>query len=256
MTPSILYHAVCQPGTGNLYSVTPAQLETHLKHLAVRGYHSLTVEDFMAAGPDRPAAAELIITFDDGSSTNYKHAAPLLERYGMTATFFVIAGRIGRSGKMDQSQVAELRRRGFSIQSHGLNHVDLVRAGDRTVDEELRVSKSMIEDITGHQVEHFSAPFGAVDQRLVQAARAAGYRALWTSAFGVNDERTDRFDLKRIIITRNTTTERLAGCLSPGRALRFRAGLRKRLGRALALVLGRRRYERLMEAMYGTYREG
>ncbi len=253
-TPCVLFHAVCPPRSGNLYSVTPARLEEHLRSIAARGCRTLTVEESISGNDDR--TDQVVITFDDGSRTNFDHAAPLLERYGMTATFFVIAGRIGAGGKMDRPQIADLARRGFSIQSHGLTHIDLSCVDDRTMRDELRESRAILEEITGKPVTHFSAPFGMVDRRLVRAAQDAGYRALWTSDFGVNDGAADRYQLKRILVTKNMTARQLAERMTPTPAALQRLQMQKRLRDVLVRVLGRRSYDRMMMVFFGAYREG
>lgn len=253
-TPSILYHAVCPPGRGNLYSVTPERLEEHLRYLANSGFRAITVDEYIAGksnGKDR-----VVITFDDGSLTNYEHGAPLLERYGMNATFFVIAGKIGARGKMDRQQIAEMGGRGFSIQSHGLTHIDLTSVDDRTLRDELRLSREILEEITGRPVTHFSAPFGMVNQRLVHAVQKAGYQALWTSEYGVNDENTNRFELKRILVTRNMTVRQLTERIAPNPILLQRLHIEKRTRELLAHLLGRRLYNWLRMKMFGTYQEG
>ena len=55
------------------------------------------------------------ISFDDANASDIATALPHLSRRGLSATFFVIAGRIGRPGSLSrgdlQELVAERRRR-------------------------------------------------------------------------------------------------------------------------------------------------
>jgi peptidoglycan/xylan/chitin deacetylase (PgdA/CDA1 family) len=51
------------------------------------------------AGRARLRRDTLVVTFDDGYADNHEHAAPVLERMGLPATFFVSTGRLrGREG--------------------------------------------------------------------------------------------------------------------------------------------------------------
>lgn len=78
--------------------VTPAELEAFLGFLT-RHYRCGTLRETAArwragADPQPPLAA---LTFDDGQWDNFVHAAPALERRGLCATFFAVAGQVGSS---------------------------------------------------------------------------------------------------------------------------------------------------------------
>lgn len=69
------------------------------------------------------ASRALAITFDDGYADNEELAAPILERLGMTATFFVSTGFLGR-GCMWNDQVIEAIR-GCEAQEIDLRSIGL-----------------------------------------------------------------------------------------------------------------------------------
>lgn len=61
----------------------------------------------------------LAITVDDGWDTAYTLGAPAFERYGMRASFAIIADLIGTAGYMTLAQLQDLRDRGHECVVHG-----------------------------------------------------------------------------------------------------------------------------------------
>ena len=73
------------------------------------------------------------ITFDDGRADNYAYAWQVMEKYGLTGTFFVTTGYIDKtwqtdkwccsSGGMSVEQLIEMHNNGCEIAAHGNRHV-------------------------------------------------------------------------------------------------------------------------------------
>ena len=76
-----------------------------------------------------PSAQEspiICITFDDGSSTVYTNALPLLQNYGYSATVFINSGTINTGNNMSVSQLQSLKQQyGWEVGGHSLNHEHL-----------------------------------------------------------------------------------------------------------------------------------
>jgi peptidoglycan/xylan/chitin deacetylase (PgdA/CDA1 family) len=89
------YHAVCELDAGYAtpgICVSPGAFEQHVAYLAAN-YHVLSLPDAVASlqrGVTLPHNA-VVITFDDGYADNLA-AARTLQRYGLTATFYLTAG--------------------------------------------------------------------------------------------------------------------------------------------------------------------
>lgn len=80
------------------FHVAPDVFDRHLRTLA--GHYTVVTLGDLAACYARgvpPPPRAVAITFDDGYRNNLTHAAPLLERYGFKATFFVTTGFIDRT---------------------------------------------------------------------------------------------------------------------------------------------------------------
>ena len=61
--------------------------------------------------------------------------------------------------------VKEMSKNGMVIGSHSLTHKNLTELSEAELDRELRVSKEIIEDKIGNQVNNFSCPYGIYNRR-------------------------------------------------------------------------------------------
>ncbi|BCH27563.1 glycosyl transferase [Mesorhizobium sp. L-8-10] len=171
---------------------------------------------------DHPQRDCLSLTFDDGNLSDLSIAAPELERRGLGARFFVLTGRIGRSGSLGRGDIGSLIDGGMCIGSHGVAHRDWAGVSHGELQEELNQSKAVLEDICGEPVRSAAIPFGRYNAGVLAALRAAGYKEAYSSDGGVMD--TTAFVRPRTSIRRDTTDEKvdriLAGHLAPARLLR------------------------------------
>ncbi|ALG14070.1 polysaccharide deacetylase family protein [Kibdelosporangium phytohabitans] len=144
----------------------------------------VTVEQFdqvMDAVVDRP---DVRITFDDGNSSDVEIALPRLLERGLTAEFFVLAGLLGESGRLDRAGVRELMAAGMRIGSHGWSHRDWRRADFDQAVEEMVTAPQLLASITGHPVTRVAVPFGSYDRVVLTRLRHAGASLVYTSDGG------------------------------------------------------------------------
>jgi peptidoglycan/xylan/chitin deacetylase (PgdA/CDA1 family) len=187
--PILMYHAIrsaadaALPPTASIeHAVETHDFRVQLDTIVNCGYRTIKLEDL-----DRPLAGpkSLLITFDDGHQSDLLEAAPELARRNLHAIFFVIWSYLGRPGYMTRDQVLALRERGFEIGSHGLTHVRLTQVSPAEASNEVLESKRQLEDLLQEPIEALAMPFGYYNDRVVQAAWAAGYRRVMTSDFRV-----------------------------------------------------------------------
>lgn len=125
------------------------------------------------------------LSFDDSNRSDVDVALPALLERRMTATFFVLAGRLDDPHHLGVEDLRRLVESGMRIGSHGLYHRDWRRCGDDELDDELLASRRILEAVLGRRVTQAAIPFGSYDRRVVnRARRAAGYERLYTSDGG------------------------------------------------------------------------
>jgi peptidoglycan/xylan/chitin deacetylase (PgdA/CDA1 family) len=158
----------------------------------------------------------LSITFDDGYRDNFDNAAPILERLGLPATFFVATGFIGTDEVawwdrslpeapkwMDWDQVRSLHSRGFEIGCHTVTHADLGSLSAEDARKEIAESKRRLKVELGTDVELFAYPYGGEENMTAEnllVVKGAGLRCSLSCHGGVNAIRSDPYTLRRVPI--------------------------------------------------------
>jgi peptidoglycan/xylan/chitin deacetylase (PgdA/CDA1 family) len=166
--------------------VSPARLEAQVRLLLRLGYEIVTADELLDRAPGgRPARGTAVLTFDDGWRDGLTVVAPILERLGVRASFYVCPGMWGTqhalvSGPagalLTREEARALHERGMEVASHTLSHPDLRSLDDAALDAELRQSRAAVEELTGRPCRTFAYPFGLYDARVVERVRAAGYQ--------------------------------------------------------------------------------
>lgn len=153
--------------------------------------------DFIASGAF-PNLPPIEVTFDDGNMSDIRIALPALVKKGLSARFFVLAGRIGASGYLSKSDIREMSNAGMTIGSHGWSHIDWRKATDAELHRELVDAKSLIEDALGKSIDNISVPFGRYNKRVIPSILKFGYAAVFSSDCGLafNECPTPRNTLK------------------------------------------------------------
>jgi peptidoglycan/xylan/chitin deacetylase (PgdA/CDA1 family) len=133
---------------------------------------------------DRP---DVRITFDDANVSDLEIGLPRLVDRGLDAQFFLLAGRLGEPGRLDEEGVRALCAAGMSIGSHGWAHQDWRQLGDTVAEREIRDACDRLTDLCGTPVTDVSVPFGSYDRTVLRRLRSAGVRQVFTSDGGPAD---------------------------------------------------------------------
>jgi len=211
----LTFHSV-QAHPNTMVHMPPEAFEEQIRYLAEQGYATCRIRDLVEAWPaiaDRKRT--VVLTFDDGCANNRTIVCPILERYGMTATFFVATAGIGESRQapsadglaeyrdtefLSWTDLREMAAAGFEIGAHSHRHVMVARQDRERAREEIALPKKLLEDRLGGPVCSFAYPKGHADAfadwtRPLLAE--AGYRAGCTMMGGPISARCDLYELPR-----------------------------------------------------------
>ena len=203
--PILMYHSISQPSDAkDKLTVSPKAFARQMEYLRDKGYNVITLKEAVSyiGERKRPPKKTVAITIDDGYENNYVSAYPVLKRYGMPATIFVITGRIGDEGFMTWDEIRELSNSGIiDIESHTKFHKWLTGLDDETLKVELEDSKRILESRLGKEVPFVCYPMGGYDERVASAARAAGYKAAFGTKRRRISARGDPYAVSRVRIS-------------------------------------------------------
>ena len=190
-------------------AIEPEDFDWQMKYLVDHGYHSISIDELYAfmegqgSLPDRP----VLITFDDGYVDNYTNAYPILKKYNLKATIFIVTGFVSkRKGYLTWDQLREMEKNGVMAQSHTVTHAPLPELPDDRIREELVESKRQAEAELGHPVEFIAYPTGVHDLHIVGIAKDAGYKGGFTVKYGNVDRSSNVYAMERVPIFRTAAT--------------------------------------------------
>lgn len=260
--PILMYHEVAATAdlgglahkTQRSYIVAREDFERQIRCLAEAGFRTISLDllvDWMSTARELPPKA-IVITFDDGYSGNYRHAFPILQQHGFRATFFVVTNKIDDPQMMTWSELKEMCAAGMAVESHTANHPLLSRLDEPRTREELRLSKTTLEDRLGSHVRFLSLPNGDSNPFYVRAAQEGGYLAGCCSRFGFNRRSTDRYYLRRIAVKHNTSIETFRDIVTGRPATLAWLSAAAAAKAAVPALLGKKNYDRLYNLVFGV----
>lgn len=200
----LTYHSV---GTRNHdMNVRPDQFAEQMEWLAS---HATVIA--LDSAPD--VSEGIAITFDDGYRDNLVNAAPVLQRLGLPATVFIVAGRVGgmlehdlpdpSNALMTWDEIRQWTDAGLDIGCHAMTHRRLSSLSEEEQRVEIVESTRMLRERTALPIRAFAYPFGSAadyTETSVRLAREAGCSCAASNRYGINKPGQNRWELRRIWI--------------------------------------------------------
>lgn len=204
--PILLYHYVeyvKDPGDTirKSLNIVPIVFAAEVKTLKDGGFVFLTTKDLadvLDGKMDFPKKS-IILTFDDGYRDFYTDVFPILKKYNVKATIFIVPNFLNKPNNMDTWMLKEIVKSGLvEIGAHTMDHSYLVGLSKKRVEYEVVESKKYLENQLGINVVSFAYPYGAFDDQAIQIVKDAGFKIAVTTIPGTLVTDINRLFLYRL----------------------------------------------------------
>lgn len=218
-----MYHHIDAEESGA--TISPARFGTHMKLLNDRGYNVISSEqfyDFMLNKGKVPDNA-VVITFDDGYDSYRKYAVPIMDKYNMVGTHFII----GQSSDLNNvatphltwETMKKLKKEGHSFYSHTYNlhnYANLNEKGSKTgplltnriylpeagrvetaaeykkrITDDLTLMEQRLQEELDNEYGMIAFPYGAFNDTAKQVLKGLNVKLFFTIKAGINKPGTD-----------------------------------------------------------------
>ena len=201
--------------------VPDRQLRVGERQFWLEQEHFESILDFLVNRDD------VVITLDDGNSSDLSIALPAFLQRGLKAMFFISVALLNKPGYLSSSQVRVLVQNGMIVGSHGLHHVNWRKLSEDTLGYEIRHSRYILEELIGCPVTDVAIPSGQYNRRVLDVLQRNHFERVFTvdGPWAC----TDNWLQPRYPIRRSDTTVTIKAVLD-----------KPRLGFANALCAGKR----------------
>jgi len=202
------------------FSINEKEFDAQMKILVENDAYFATVEEILEFQKKAEFPEKCVwISFDDVDETVYDQAFPILKKYDIPFSLFLIAGQVGNENynnlKMSTwNQIQEMVDSGLATvgshtyDMHYLEGEEPVFFNSMNLDafrEDLLLSKKTIEEsLVNVEVKDFAYPFGNGRDDLAVIIKEAGFRTSFILANRTIDENNDPYWLNRNLVDPET----------------------------------------------------
>ena len=130
------------------------------------------------------------ITFDDGWESVYTNAAPVLGKYDIASTHYILPGLFKNHQYLSYDQAYSLKKAGHEIASHTMSHPNLSKTDFEESKNQLHESDDFLQkNGLADDLMSFASPEGATTPRVIEEATR-----IYGSHRNINGDLTDGVD--------------------------------------------------------------
>lgn len=174
--------------------------EEQMKYLSENNYYFPSwqeVADYVEGKKDLPSKS-VVITVDDGDPSFFELAVPIIKKYNVKATSFVVSSWYGWNAIKYKSENVDIQSHSHNMHRNGLDGKGIFLSN--TYDEAMQDIKTSQKELGGSYVIAFAYPFGHYNDHAKQVLTDAGIKVAVTTKSGRAYKGSDKLALSRMRI--------------------------------------------------------
>ena len=188
----------------NKYPSTNIRMKDFISHLNIiedSGIRFINPQNFENELKKNKNQRKILLTIDDGFTSFYENAWPILKEKKIPFILFVSTREVGVKNYMTWDQIRELDKENFvEIGNHSHTHEYLVDESNELIEKDIKKSISIFKKELGKNSEFFSYPFGEYSLQFKDIIKSLGFKYAFGQHSGVMDETKDFYELPRFPI--------------------------------------------------------
>jgi peptidoglycan/xylan/chitin deacetylase (PgdA/CDA1 family) len=185
----------------NKYPSTNIRINDFLEHINIikkNNIKFINPKEFENELINNKMQRKILLTIDDGFSSFYKNAWPILKKDKIPFILFVSTREVGKFNYMTWDQIKELSKEDFvEIGNHSHTHEYLVDEKSELIEDDIAKSVSIFKKELGKNSDFFSYPFGEYSIEFKNIIKSFNFKYAFGQHSGVMDETKDFYELPR-----------------------------------------------------------
>jgi len=203
VVPILMYHSFQVEKSGSTPYVKPEIFHDQMEFFIKNGYNIIGPDKVIAymTKEEKMPAKTVLITIDDGLHSFYENGYPILKKYHIQATLFMITDRIDQPGYIGWKELREMSDSGLiTIASHTTSHpwLPTISVDEEKLRNELVASKEALEKGIGKKVDYICYPNGGFNDTVKEAAKRYGYKGAFTTNPSKKSAINDIYAIRRL----------------------------------------------------------
>ena len=194
---SLMYHRFEE----NKYPSTNIKLKDFKEHIRIieeSNINFVNPKNFEEELKNNKSKRKILLTIDDGFSSFYENAWPILKEKKIPFILFVSTREVGVFNYMTWDQIREISKENFvEIGNHSHTHEYLADESNDLIKEDISKSISIFKENLGKNSDFFSYPFGEYSNDFKKIIKDFGFKYAFGQHSGVMDETKDFYELPR-----------------------------------------------------------